>query len=305
MPSSDAPDPPDYVGAAKEQGKFNLLAAIQSAYANNPNVINPYGTQGVTWDIKKDKQGNIISAKPTITQKLSKEQQKLFAQANLAKGNISQSAIGTSKQLQKALATPFDTKSLGRLPGVFNMGTPQKYRDDIIAAMMSRVNKDYGIQRNDVNSELIAAGLRPGTEAYENAMMRIDRNLNDARQQAILAGGQEATRDFEMKRTGQAQTYQQGMGNRQQALSEMTAKRQAPINEFSALQSGSQINNPFAGNLGFQPGTNVQAPNYAGAVAQQGQTQQNQYNQRQAYNNNLVSSGAGLIGSLGGAAIMR
>lgn len=43
----DPPDPPDYAAAATAQGEANKEAAIASSLLNNPNVINPYGTQ--TW----------------------------------------------------------------------------------------------------------------------------------------------------------------------------------------------------------------------------------------------------------------
>jgi len=44
---SDPPPAPDYAGAAREQGAANRETAIASSRLNNPNVINPYGTQ--TW----------------------------------------------------------------------------------------------------------------------------------------------------------------------------------------------------------------------------------------------------------------
>lgn len=47
--STAAPPTPDYIGAAKEQGKQNLDAAKQSNVMSNPNMITPFGNQTVTY----------------------------------------------------------------------------------------------------------------------------------------------------------------------------------------------------------------------------------------------------------------
>jgi len=287
MASSKPPEPPNYVGAAQAQGQANLQAAIASGIINNPTVNNPYGTQNVTWQYERNKAGQIVRAIPTITQKFSPEQQALFDQSMEAKGNLGDAAVSGSANVADLLKSGLDFSGLPGAPK--NSG---QRREDVIAAMMGRVNQDIGRQRENTQSELIAAGIRPGTKAYAAQMDLINRQQNDAEQQAILAGGQEATRDF-------------GMDNqaRQQALAEMLTQRQTPLNEVNALMSGSQVNNPFAGGLGYQAGANVGAAPIAGAIAQQGQAQQGMYNQQQANMNNNISAGAGLIGSLGSAAM--
>jgi hypothetical protein len=47
--SSAAPPTPDYVGAAKQQGKDNLTAARESNVMSNPNMITPYGNRTVSY----------------------------------------------------------------------------------------------------------------------------------------------------------------------------------------------------------------------------------------------------------------
>lgn len=50
MGKSVSPPPtPDYVAAAKEQGKQNLISGQQSAILSNPNMYTPFGTQTVTY----------------------------------------------------------------------------------------------------------------------------------------------------------------------------------------------------------------------------------------------------------------
>jgi hypothetical protein len=282
MGGSKAPAAPDYVGAAQAQGAADLQAAIATGKINNPTVNNPYGSQTVTW-------GGAQGTEPTINQTLSPEQKKIFDANNAAKETLSNAGITSANQVQSALGTPLDYSKLGPAP----TGSV-KARQDVIDAAMSRVNTDTAGQRTAKNSELIAAGIRPGTPAYETAMAGIDRQYNDARQQAILNA------------TGAAQAdYGIDQNARNQAIFEMMQQRQTPLNEVNALASGSQVNSPFSGSLGYQPGAQVGAAPVFNAQVQQGQANQNQYNQNQASYNSNVSAGAGLIGSLGSAALSR
>jgi len=279
MGGSDAPAPPDYVGAAKAQGQSNLEAAIASGHINNPNVVNPYGTQTVSWK----------GQNPTIVQTLSPSQQALFDRTNTAKGSLANAGVAGARNVQTSLSNPLSFNGLPNAPE-----SSGQRREDVIKSMMSRVDQDTQGQRQSKNSELIAAGIRPGTAAYDNAMGLIDRQYNDARQQAITAGGAEASRDYGMD-----------LQTRNQAIFEQLQQRQVPLNEINALLSGSQVSSPFAGNLGYQAGANVQAAPTFGATQAQGQAQQNQYNQQQAQYNGNINAGAGLIGSLGSAYLGR
>lgn len=279
MGSSKAPAPPDYIGAAKAQGESNLEAAIATGQINNPNVINPYGRQSVAWN------GNI----PTITQTLTPEQQILLNQETKGKQILGQTGINSANQVMSALGRGVDFSGAPAAPTSAN-----QTRDDVVKAMMGRVDSDTAGQRDQKNSQLIAAGIRPGTSAYSDAMTQIDRQYNDARSNAILSGGQAAQQDYNMD-----------MGSRQQAISELLAKRSVPLNEINALMTGAQVSSPFANGLGYQAGANVGAAPIAQGITNQGQAQQNIYNQNQATQNANIGAGAGLIGSLGSAAISR
>lgn len=277
MSVGKAPAPPDYVGAANAQGQANLESAIASGHINNPNVINPYGTQTVTWS----------GENPTITQSLTPEQQAILKQQNYASSQLGIRAGDLAQRLNNTSAT-IDYNGIPDAP----IADPNARREDVINSLMSRVNTDTANQRADRNSELIAAGIRPGTKAYDDAMNLIDRQYNDARNNAILAGGQESTRDFGLQ-----------MDARKQAIAEALTKRQTPLNELNAVLSGAQVQNPFAGGLGYQAGQQVGAAPIAQGIANQGQAQQNIFNQNQAARNANINAGAGLIGSLGSAAI--
>jgi len=279
MGSSDAPPAPDYVGAANAQGAANIDAAVATGHINNPNVTNPYGSQTTTWN------GN----DPTITQTLSPEQQQLYDKSIQAKNTLIDTGNTLARNVQGTLGSPLDFSGLPKAPT-----SADNTRDDVVKAMMNRVDSDTAGQRDAANSTLIAQGIRPGTAAYGTAMTQIDRQYNDARSNAILAGGTAAQQD-----------YNQNMGTHQQAISDMLAQRDTPLNEINALQSGSQVSNPFASNLGYQGGMSVNAAPIAQAVTNQGQAAQNVYNQGQATQNGNISAGAGMVGALGSAYIGR
>jgi hypothetical protein len=276
------------------------------------------------------------------------------------------------------ITSALDLSNVARMP--INAGTTGQQ------AILSRL--EPSIQRNRVSTEtqLINQGLRPGTEAYDNAINLLGQQENDLRQQAALqglnldlsanqqgfgqalAGGQfgnqaqlagfganlqnqqaanqalaqnvnqqlaaqqlanqaisqnfgQGSAAQQMANQAIAQNYGQGLtasqtenariaqqfnqaqqaaqfGNtaQQQALAQAIQNRQIPLNEISALMSGSQIQNP---QFAAYQGQTITPPNIAGAAAQQGAFNQNVYNQQVAGQN---AQTAGLF-QLGAAAL--
>lgn len=322
-----APDPPppiDYAGAAKQQGAANVEAARVQGQINNPNVVNPYGTQTVTWQKPTLDQDAYNAAKatwdsnqkahmarygvpipeaaykdgyrppnqadymvggntPTITQTFSPQQQALFDEGNKAKLALSQLASRGAGAAGDVIGKNVDFSGIPDMPG-----TAEETRQKVVDSMMQRVNEDYGRAQDDKHSALIAAGIRPGTKAYDDAMQLLQRGRNDASTQAWLAGGQEMSRDFNTD-----------MERRRAAIADYLTQRQVPLNEVTALMSGSQVANPFS-MPGYAQNANVQpAPLFA---AQNALSQYNTdlYNARAANAGNLQQ---GLFG-LGGAGLM-
>jgi hypothetical protein len=219
---------------------------------------------------------------PTITQTLSPEQQKLMDQQNTIKGLLGNLGIQGADALRGVVGKNLD---LSGLPGA--PGSADATRNKVYEAMMGRIGEDDARRRDDLNSNMVAAGHRLGSKAYDNQMNLQDRSYNDARQQAVLASGQEAQRDFGMD-----------MQRRTQGISELLAQRQTPLNEINALMSGSQVTNPFA-----QAG--VGGLNAQGAPLMQGAQLGSQYS-TDLYNLAASQSGSinqGLFG-LGSAGLM-
>jgi len=288
----DSPSPPpapDYRGAAQEQGVANIESARATAKLSNPNTYTPYGTQLVSYD------GDI----PTIRQTLTPTAQKtLEAQqgVELSLANLGAKGANTaSGVLDKPFSfggpdvqTALDLSNVAKMPVNAGM-TGQE-------AIMSRLEPSLARQRTSTETQLINQGLRPGSEAYNNAINLLGQQETDARTQAVLQG---LNLDIGANQQGFGQALEAGkFGNtaQQQALAEAIQLRQLPLNEITALMSGSQLQNP---QFGAYSGATVQpAPLFAGTQAQ-GAYDQNIYNQQVSQAN---AATAGLY-SLGGAAL--
>ena len=284
-----APATPDYAGAATAQGAANVDAARASAKLSNPNIYSPYGTQLVSYE------GDV----PTIRQSLTPEAQKTLEAQQSLQGNLARLGGTAYTNAFDTLSKPFsfggpnvqtslDTSGISRMPVNAGM-TGQE-------AIMSRLNPSLARQRTTTETNLINQGLRPGTEAYDNAIRSLGEQETDARTQAVLQG---LNLDIGANAQGYNQALQSGQfGNtaQQQALAQAIQQRQLPINEIGALMSESQIQNP---QFGAYSGTNVApAPTFAATQAQ-GAFDANKYNQQVAQQN---ANTAGLY-SLGGAAL--
>jgi hypothetical protein len=275
--SPDPPPPPNYQAAAKEQGAANIEAARVQGKLNNPNVVSPYGTQTVAYGAGGDPD------QVTFTQQFSPEQQAIFEAANRSKLSLSNLAEKGAGAAGEVIGKNVDLS--GMPPAA---GQSEDARKRVLAAMMSRVNEDYGRQSDDLNSNLIAAGLRPGTKAYDDQMALLARKRTDANTQAELASQNAMASQFGLDTQA-----------RKDAIAEYLMSRQVPLNEVTALMSGSQVSNPFAMPSYAQNAQVGAAPVYA-ATADAANYASDLYNVKAQQAGNLQS---GLF-SLGGAALM-
>jgi len=279
----DQPPTPDYKGAAQAQGAANIDAARASAMLSNPNMVTPYGNQQVSYN------GDI----PTITQTLTPTGQQTVDQQQEAGLGLAQTANQQTGRIQGLLNSPFmfgespqrslDLSGVAKAP--INAGTTAQ------EAILSRLNPNLQRNRTSLETQLINQGLRPGGEAYNNAIELLGQQENDARQQAALAG---VNADMSANQQGFNQALQGGQfGNTaiQQALAQALTSRDVPINEISALLSGSQVQNPQF--PGYQGANAAPAPLFAGTQAQ-GAWDQNLYNQQIAQKNAMTQGLFGL-----------
>ena len=159
------------------------------------------------------------------------------------------------------------------------IGTPVNLSNDATEARTNdlsrrRLDPILQQQRSSTETDLLNRGITPGTEAYDRAMKAVGQQENDAYTQMIL----------------------QGHG---QSVSDILAERNQPINEISALQSGSQVSQPnFVNNT---PTASVAPVDYTGAVNNNFNGQLAAYGAKVSQNNAMIGGLAGLGGAaLGG-----
>jgi hypothetical protein len=166
--------------------------------------------------------------------------------------------INQTKKLTGLLDTPFKLDNAATEGRLMELG--RKRLDPVLQ------------ERNAaLESKLYNQGVMPGTEAYDRAMRADTEGQNDAYNQLLLTG--------------------RGMAN-----TELTAERNQPINEITALMSGGQVNQPQFGNT---PQTSVANTDVAGITQQGYENSLIPWKQKNSQNQALMS---GLF-SLGGAAL--
>ena len=237
-PPPPPPPPPNYRNAADEQGAANLEAARLNARLNNPNVYTPYGSQTVrfegdqpiveqrlnpeaqkTLDEQQRVQYQLAALGGKGTQLASNVLDKPFAfggpaiQTSFDQGGSLQSApsAGQYGLAQGGVNAPNLTSSLD-LSGVAKMPVNAGMTGQ--EAIMSRLEPSLQKNRVSTETQLINQGLRPGTEAYDNAIQILGQQENDARQQAALQG---IGLDLSANQQGYGQALQNaGFGNQAQ-----------------------------------------------------------------------------------------
>jgi len=273
------PSTPDYVGAAQTQGQENIAAEQTQAALNTPNVSTPYGSQTVNYTT--DSQGNLT---PNITDTLTPQATSaLNSQLNVQQGeaNLANQGLNTASGL---LATPFQstapsaTSALagGIAPSDINAG------QDAYSAQMAYLQPQINQQRDALTQQLANQGIPIGSQAYQNAEMTQGDQIGSLEDQA-------ASNAVGLQQGANAQGYNEALGAYQQQL----AQYNQPLNEITALMSGSQIQNPQF--QSYAGGGTLQAPNTLGATEQQGNAN------TAAYNSSMTGLG-GLLGGIGAVA---
>ena len=204
-----------------------------ATYFNSTNAAQQQKIDAAQRALKDYQQTGIIPGdnpnRGTMTQTFSPEQQAIYDQQTKNQqllGGLGQQGIESA---QGVIGRAVDYNGVPGMPGSYD-----ELRSKVYDANMARANQDIEVNRDNSNSQLTAAGIPKDSLAYQNAMRQIDRQQVDAGQQAQLNAGNQVQ-----------QAYGMDMGRRQQGLTEYNAQRSIPLNEITALMSGSQVSNPF------------------------------------------------------------
>lgn len=275
-----APPPVNYQASAQDQAAANITAAKQQAVLNNPNIVNPYGSQTVTYD---------QNGQPTVTQSLSPaEQQKLDAQnkVDLAMSNL---GVQGAANAQNILSTPFQYKgpdiqtSLGdvgqatgaNLTGMGSAGinvNAGKMQNSLDLSNLAKMPVNAGMTGQQAIMDRLAPqlqresqaqaqtlanqGITPGSEAWKNAQTDTNQRQNDLLSQAALQGinldlganqqgYSQALGAGNFVNQAQAQDYNQQLGTSQAqnaalAQNQSAAAQQAALNNAAIQQNYNQ-----------------------------------------------------------------
>lgn len=249
------PKPPSPEATAEAQQGMNIDTGISQQLLNMVSQDNPWGSvnysQSGTTGFT-DSQGKHVTI-PTFTQTttLSPDQQAIFDKTQAAEGNLANIANDQSARVADTLSTPFS----------FDNSDADKWAYDLAS---ERILPQQQQNEDALRAQLINSGIRPGTQAWNSEMRRLTNANTDQLDQLALNG-------------------------RSQAFSEDLATRNQPINELTALLSGSQVSNP-ASMSSPTPQTQVAGTNYTGLV-------EDNYQQQLAQQNATLGGLFGLAGT--------
>lgn len=257
------PKAPDPVATANAQSGMNRDTAVSQNLINMVGQNNPWGSISYSPNGSTsftDSSGKaVIIPQFTQTTTFTPEQQAIFDKSQQAELNMAGIASDQSAKLGKYLNDPFQFNNQDAADWAYDMGA-------------SRIRPEQARNEEMLRSRLVNSGIRPGSEGHMMEMTRLDQSNTDQWNQLALQG-------------------------RGQAFGEALATRNQPINEITALLSGSQVSNP-ATMSGPTPQSSVAGVDYTGLVNQQ-------YQSKLAQSNAMMGGLFGLAGSLGGAAITK
>lgn len=278
-----APKAPDPVATANAQAAANKEAVIESAKVNQINQVTPFGS--LTYS------GDVGSPNRTVTQTLSPAQQQQLDQENQLAAGLGSAAIN---QLQ---FLPKDKFSLSGLPDYQRLGSPNDFleqrkqvQDATYKSLTAPLEERFKRQTMDADQRLANRGIVEGSGLYNNLQRDLRRTQDEAydqaTQQAILAGSDEAARLFGQN----AQTVNQANSIRQQLAQDLMTERIQPFNELSSFLQGSpSMQQPGFANTGQY---NIGAAPIADNINSAYQNRLAQYGTR-------VGSGNAALGALG------
>jgi hypothetical protein len=271
---------PDFQSAADTQAQSSERIARETTQANRPNIVSQEGSQNWT----RDENGNW-----TLTSSLSPERQAaLDAQMGIQQGRstLASSLMG---RVQGDLGTGMDWGALPESGGSIQArdlatgldfsGAPSlssgeetrnRAEEAIYGRSTARLDPQMEEQENELRTRLYNQGLREGDAAFDAEVGKFNQSKQDAyaaaRQDAIAAGGAEASREYGMDLSSRQQSVgettsqadfmnraaAQGLSQdqavsayqnqlRQEAIAEEAQRRGMNLNEMNALLSGQQV----------------------------------------------------------------
>lgn len=266
MGKPKAPAPPDPRETASAQTGTNIGTAIANNSMGMVNQVTPDGSltynQTGTYKYTDPYTGQSYDLPTyTATTALSEMGQQIKGQNDQTQLNLAETGAQQSGFLKDYLGEIWNPDTTAIEGRLMELGS-------------QRLDPRFAQQEDQLRTRLANQGVTAGSEAWNREMSTLNQSKNDAYNQLMLQG-------------------------RGQAFSELQAQRNQPINEISALLSGSQVSNP---NVQMMQPQGAATTDVAGLINQNYAQRQGNYQSQMANRQSLLGGlfGLGAAGITGG-----
>ena len=303
------PTPPDPFKTAEAQQGYNVNSAVAQSQLNNVNQITPYGDITYT-----QTGGSYVGGQPAVADTPATGGY-WNGQMWVPTGGSTGHAATQGQWVPTYTAT---TKLNPELQGVVDKGlinanTSAAFEGNLLKNAQEKLTHPLDLSWGNIASNIY--GLEKNTLDPQWAH---DQEVKDQQlaNQGLTPGSQGWGYEQTQFGLNKANAYDKAMLDAQgQAVQDITAEYNSPINMLNALRSGAQVQQPGVGQTAQTSPSQVGAANYAGiasnnyAVGSQNfnsaqQAQQAQYQAQQQHQDALLGGLFGLggkaLGALGG-----
>jgi hypothetical protein len=265
---NSAPEAPDPRETSAAQTGTSVATALANAALGN---VNQVGADGST--LNYDQTGSYSFTDPytgksydiptfTATQQLSDIAQGIYDTNQQTQQNLANIGQDQSSFLQGYMGEPWQADTSDIESHLFDLGA-------------NTLDPKFEQQRSDLTTRLSNQGIKLGSAAYDRAMSQMQEGQTSAYNDLALRG-------------------------RGQAFNELQAQRNQPINEISALMSGSQVSMP---NYGINQPSQIPTTDNAGLINNAYMQDLTAWQQDQANRGGMLGGLFQLGGTLGSAYI--
>lgn len=210
--SAAQPETPDPKETSAAQTGTSVATALANSALGN---VNQVGADGST--LTYDQTGDYSFTDPyteqtynlptyTATESLSDQAQQLYDTNASTQQNLANVGNEQSSFLSEYLGEPWQADTSAIESHLFDLGS-------------NTLDPQFERQRDDLETRLSNQGIKLGSDAYDRALSEMSSSQNSAYNNLALQG-------------------------RSQAFSELQSQRNQPLNEITALMSGSQVSMP-------------------------------------------------------------
>lgn len=239
---------------------MNIDTAQAQQLTNMVNQVTPEGSLNYSqngFNTFVDSTGRVRKIPIyTATQTYSPSQQNIYDIGQQTETNLAEMGRDQSAKIAELLSRPVDLSNEATEARLYDLAS-------------RRLEPQFQRDEEALRTRLTNQGIREGSQAYDDAMRNFDYGRNDARNQLMLTG-------------------------RGQALDELLQMRNQPLNEITALMSGSQVSQP---RWSATPQASVGGVDYGGMVRDKYQADLAAAQMKAQSQNALMGGLFGLAGS--------